>query len=457
MNYHFRSYERINFPKNEIGYYIVSDPDMFDAVYDVKVLDRSHSDGSTIVKQKPVFKTFTVYSFVCKKCGSKEIRSFRKNNIDNHKTLLCQNCLNEERYGSASPFGRQEVKDNLKKIFNEKYGVDHPLQSQEIHDKISVSNIANFGNACTLHDGGECEAKAKKSTMERLGVEYALQNPDIYQKTQDTMISRYGTRFSLRVPEFKAKQKTTLESNFGVTNPMQNPELLAKANTTKLNTYGNMNNWKKGVETRRSIYGRNLNNSKYIYYGINLDSSWELAVWIYCIDNNIPIIRNPISFKYNGPNEEIHSYEPDFSIDGKLVEIKGDQYFKEDGTMHYPYMRLHHDSRELTLEEKEYMNDLYERKHQCGLSNGVEFWKESDCKKYIDYCNTKYQGWNNIYRKDNFYNPSYWCFNIINIGYPLPKYYLPISQQGINPYDINKDKKYHFVKDKGLTPFDIIK
>lgn len=78
MNYHFSSYERINFPKNEISYYIVSDPDMFDAVYDVKVLDRSHSDGSTIVKQKPVFKTFTVYSFVCKKCGSKEIRSFRK-------------------------------------------------------------------------------------------------------------------------------------------------------------------------------------------------------------------------------------------------------------------------------------------------------------------------------------------------------------------------------------------
>ena len=50
MNYHFSSYEKINFPKNEIGY-IVSDPDMFDAVYDVKVLDRSHSDRSTIVKQ----------------------------------------------------------------------------------------------------------------------------------------------------------------------------------------------------------------------------------------------------------------------------------------------------------------------------------------------------------------------------------------------------------------------
>ena len=108
-----------------------------------------------------------------------------------------------------------------------------------------------------------------------------------------------------------------------------------------------------------------------------------------------------------------------------------------------------------TDNELEYLNDKTERKHQCGIKHGVEFWKESDCKKYIDYCNTKYPNWNAIYRKDNFYNPSYWCFNIINIGYPLPKYYLPISQQGINPYDINKDNKYHFVSDKGLTLFDI--
>ena len=337
MNYHFRSYERINFPKNEIGYYIVSDPDMFDAVYDVKVLDRSHSDRSTIVKQKPVFKTFTVYSFVCKKCGSKEIRSFRKNNIDNHKTLLCQNCLNEERYGSASPFGRQEVKDNLKKIFNEKYGVDHPLQSQEIHDKISASNIANFGNACTLHDGGECEAKAKKSTMERLGVEYALQNPDIYQKTQDTMVYRYGTRFSLQVPEFKAKQEATLESNFGVTNPMQNPELLAKANTTKLNMYGNVNNCEKGIATRIERYGSNFNNNSYYYYNLYFDSSWELAVWIYCIDHNIPIIREPVIFRYSDNAGKILPYIPDFKINGQLVEIKGDQFFDESGKMICPY------------------------------------------------------------------------------------------------------------------------
>ena len=111
----------------------------------------------------------------------------------------------------------------------------------------------------------------------------------------------------------------------------------------------------------------------------------------------------------------------------------------------------------MTIEEKKYMDDLYERKHQCGIKHGVEFWKESDCKKYIDYCNTKYPNWNNIFRKDNFYNPSYWCYDIVPNGMIQPQYYLPISQQGINPYDINKDEKHHFVKDKGLTSFDIVK
>ena len=162
-------------------------------------------------------------------------------------------------------------------------------------------------------------------------------------------------------------------------------------------------------------------------------------------------------FEYKDFENNFHKYIPDFSINGKLVEIKGSQFFNSDGSMRFPYnkKKVNGEWINMTIEEKKYMDDLYERKHQCGLSNGVEFWKESDCKKYIDYCNTKYPGWNNIFRKDNFYNPSYWCYDIINIGYPQPQYYLPISQQGISLYDINKEDKYHFVKDKGLTPFDI--
>lgn len=61
-----------------------------------------------------------------------------------------------------------------------------------------------------------------------------------------------------------------------------------------------------------------------IYKGFWCDSSWELAYVIYCLDNNINIIRNNNGFTYIWQNEE-HTYYPDFyNNDTKeYIEIKG--------------------------------------------------------------------------------------------------------------------------------------
>ena len=66
-----------------------------------------------------------------------------------------------------------------------------------------------------------------------------------------------------------------MTNRYGVPYSGMSKELSDKTNITKLKLYGTIN------VTR-----------KYDYYGVFFDSSWELAVWIYCIDNNIPIIRN---------------------------------------------------------------------------------------------------------------------------------------------------------------------
>ena len=61
--------------------------------------------------------------------------------------------------------------------------------------------------------------------------------------------------------------------------------------------------------------------------GITFDSSWELAVYIYVRDFGIPFKYHPdISFPYKNDNddEKFHLYKPDFKIQNKLVEIKGD-------------------------------------------------------------------------------------------------------------------------------------
>ena len=55
-----------------------------------------------------------------------------------------------------------------------------------------------------------------------------------------------------------------------------------------------------------------------------MDSSWEVAYWIWCKDNKKDIKRNTKKYKLPSGRYII----PDFIVDGRLVEIKGDHLKK---------------------------------------------------------------------------------------------------------------------------------
>ena len=62
--------------------------------------------------------------------------------------------------------------------------------------------------------------------------------------------------------------------------------------------------------------------SKYgTYKGFHCDSSWELAIVVYCLGHNISIERNKDGFSYIYNNKQC-MYYPDFIIDGVYTEIK---------------------------------------------------------------------------------------------------------------------------------------
>lgn len=112
---------------------------------------------------------------------------------------------------------------------------------------------------------------------------------------------------------------------------------------------------------------------KYVYQGHCFDSSWEMYFYIYHKDkgDDIQRVKECWDYEFNG---EIHHYEPDFKIEDKYYEIKGPQFFKEDGTMQQPWDHS--------------KDDLYEVKHQFMLSKGVIIIK--DIKPYQDYVEEKY-------------------------------------------------------------------
>lgn len=64
------------------------------------------------------------------------------------------------------------------------------------------------------------------------------------------------------------------------------------------------------------------NGKKGWYNNIFCDSTWELAFVVYHIEHNIDIKRCDLQLEYIWNNEK-HIYNPDFIVNGQIIEIKG--------------------------------------------------------------------------------------------------------------------------------------
>ena len=106
------------------------------------------------------------------------------------------------------------------------------------------------------------------------------------------------------------------------------------------------------------------------------DSCVEVAFYIWLKDNCASFEVHPdcaLKYVFNGVE---HSYFPDFSICGTLYEVKGDHFFKEDGTMQNPYNHAE--------------DSLYEAKRQCMLKNNVVVLRASECEAFVGYVASKH-------------------------------------------------------------------
>ena len=124
---------------------------------------------------------------------------------------------------------------------------------------------------------------------------------------------------------------------------------------------------KYGVESyvQTSKFAKN-HRKKIIYNDISFDSSWEVIVCEYCEKNNLSYEYQPeIQFKYYY-NDKQHIYQPDFLIEGKLYEVKGDHFFDGD-------KMINPDDRT--------QDGLFESKHQCMLDNNVIILRREDIEK----------------------------------------------------------------------------
>ena len=359
-----------------------------------------------------LIKNNTEYTYFCSNCG-KQCKAKKRNSKVSQRLFLCMSCLtkktNLEKYGVENTFQLQKViemtknrdwternektkqtwlekygvdspmklessveklketfhnktdeqkkliVDKRKKTMTERYGVDSPMKSQYFKEKVAKTSQKKYG--CKEPFGSkEVRDKIKETCIKKYGVDNICKDKNFREKVKNTMVEKYGVESNLMLKEFQVKCRKTLKENYNVDYPFQSEEIMNKMKQTCLSKYG--------VEYYCQTADFSVNHRKIYYFdNVKFDSFWELVFYLFHKSNGSKIERSLKKFEYVY-NGKTHYYFPDFEVDEKLYEIKGDQFFDENGKMINPYDRS--------------QDGLFEAKHQCGLRNGVVFIRQKE-------------------------------------------------------------------------------
>lgn len=350
-------------------------------------------------------------SFTCSNCGETAIKTFRCITTP----FLCSVCAKsiahrteeyfnryrtsmKQKYGVESPLESQEIKQKCKNTVQRRYGVDNPFQSEMCKAKSRMTNLSKIG---VEYPGQSiiCRNKGIDTYFHRTGYRHNMLNPDsknrvfettiehfgaigfaskkIKKKQVDTLKTRYGVETYSQTSEFAKKYIETVTKRFGCSHPCKTPEVQQKIKQTNLSKYGFENCMQNLLVRHRSI--SNKHRGKYKYDGEIFDSTWEIAYYIWLSDNKIEFKYHPdvdITYEYNG---HMCIYKPDFIVNGELHEIKGNHFFSNKqitGELVCPYNAM--------------MNGKMSAKYKCMKKHNVKILLHDDIKPYITYVKNTY-------------------------------------------------------------------
>lgn len=181
-----------------------------------------------------------------------------------------------------------------------------------------------------------------------------------------------------------ARRKETWLKTLGVDNPNKSNVVKAKARKTCLKKYGTIYYTQTEEYKQRSMksklekYGDAFYSGFVIYYYDNIffRSKPELCFYIYNKDQGKDIVYEPHPyFKYQCEDKEYY-YKPDFLLENKLYEIKGDYFFDDAGNLINPYDRS--------------LDNVAKAKQLCMEEHNVTVLKSDKYMFYVDYVKEKY-------------------------------------------------------------------
>ncbi|MEM4260988.1 MAG: hypothetical protein QXG00_07140 [Candidatus Woesearchaeota archaeon] len=133
------------------------------------------------------------YKFFCKEQYKKlGYRPGGFNTPENKKAI-------KEKYGVDNVFQSDEIKKKIKSSMQKRYGVDSPQQNKIIRNKSKETQIKCYGQ------DGFNPTKTKQTLQKKYGVDNPLKSKKIRNKIKNILIKRYGVEYALQNPEIYEK------------------------------------------------------------------------------------------------------------------------------------------------------------------------------------------------------------------------------------------------------------
>lgn len=202
----------------------------------------------------------------------------------------------------------------------------------------------------------------------------------------------------LKSDEIKRRICDTNNRKYGVPSPMQHEEIKQKLVDIMIKKHGGIGLGSKNIYqkihntignkyghehyTQCSEYHTNKRH-KYItpkYPNMSFDSNWEIDVYDFLSENHINFEYQPSIVLYFWYDGKIRTYHPDFKVGEKLIEVKGDNFFRINESTGQEEMYCPYRYPEWTDEYYEWVCGLYEAKHQCMIENSILIFRKYEIK-----------------------------------------------------------------------------
>lgn len=220
-----------------------------------KIIEICNAQGVTCLLGPEDYKCITQpipLLCICGKEWSCSVKDIRKG----HKCPRCKfervqaTCL--ERYGENNVAKTIAVKEKMKSTNLERHGVEYPQQNPNIRTKTEETCLAKYGTRWAFAQDWVYD-KIKLTMMDRYGVEHGLQNATIQKKAREIFNERWGAMY----PFLSGKYQDMIEAKYGkrfyggtdnwlqkikdkygVENPFMSEECKKKSRETCLERYG---------------------------------------------------------------------------------------------------------------------------------------------------------------------------------------------------------------------------